>query len=136
MPLHIEPSATPGICHQGDKGHVFTPSRLPTEANPILFLRLVGQLCGEFFDLAPSRLLRHREAGLLEQVGSVHRKRALGVEWDGIQLALHRKSVPHRLKYILVIIVVAKVIERCQPTGLAPYGSLQSSDRNDVKLAA
>ncbi|MNZ87739.1 hypothetical protein D3C78_1066090 [compost metagenome] len=101
-----------------------------------MLLRLIGQLGGKILDLVVGRIVRHLQAGGVEQVLAVKGERAFGIKRHRVKLTVHRQAFFDRIEQIGVIIIVAEIIDRRQPALLTPDRRFVTADGHDVELAA
>jgi len=101
-----------------------------------LLFGFVGKLGGEFADLAPGRVLRHAQPGVLEQVGTVIGDRAFGVERQGVQRALDRQTVTHRREHVIKVVGRRQIPHRLQPPLGAPECGFVHADGQHIELPA
>jgi hypothetical protein len=135
LPFLVEPARPERIGHRRQKRDVFAPTGLAPQADAIDAARLVRELLCRIDDEIPARLFRHRQAGLLKQVGPVHGHRALAVERRGIQLARHRYRIADLGKQIGNVIIRSEIVERNQPVLLGPDRHLVGADGQHIELA-
>ena len=136
LPLLVEPARAVGIGHGGEERHVLPPAGFAAEAHTVDSGGFVRDLLRCVDDEIPGRCIRHRQPGLLEQIGAVHRERALPVEWRGVELASDRVGVANLRQKIAGVIARAELVERDQPILLAPDGHLVRADGENVELTA
>ena len=136
LPLFVEPARAVGIGHGGEERHVLAPAGFAAQAYAIHACGFVGELLRRVEHEIPGRCVRHRQPGLLEQVGAVHRKRAFAVEWRGVELAADCVGVADLRQQIAGVIARAELVERYQPVLLAPDRHLVRADGENVELAA
>jgi len=136
LPVHVEPAAAEGVHERADIGHVLAPARLAAQADAIDTARGIVELRRIIGDLVIGRLVRHLQAGLLEQVLAIECEGALGIEGHGVELAVRRQAVLHGLEDVGVVVVVAEVVDAREPAGLAPDRRLVGADGDDVELPA
>ena len=136
LPVHVEPARAEGIGKGGDEGHVLAPAGLAAQADAVDAVLLVGDLVGRLLDEVPGRAFRHLQAGLLEQVGAVHRHRALAVERRSVERAVIGERLADGRQQIALVEVLAEIVERHQPFLLCPDRHLVVADRHHVVLAA
>ena len=101
-----------------------------------MLFRLVGQLGSEILDLVVGRIIRHLQAGCIEQILAVKRERAFGVERHRVKLAVDSQALFDRIEQIGVIVIVAEIVDRRQPALLAPDRRFVTANGHDVELAA
>ncbi len=135
LPLLVEPLAAHGGDQAGDVGHVLAPAGLAAQAHAVDAAGLVRELVGELADLLVGGLVGHGEPGLLEQVGAVVRHGALGVERQGVELAVHGEAVAHGAQQVALVVGGGQVVERQQPALLGPDRHLVVADGEQVEGA-
>ena len=136
LPLLVEPARAERIGHRGQERHVLAPAGLAAQADAVDAGGLVGELLRRIDHEIPGRLFRHRQAGLLEQVGAIHHHRALAIERRGIELARHRDGIADLGKQIGGVVVGPEIVERNEPVLLGPDRNLVGADGEHVELPA
>ena len=101
-----------------------------------MLFRLVGQLGREILDFHIGWRIGHLEARRVKQVLAIERKRAFGIEWHGVKLAIHRQTGANRLDEIVIAVIITKIIDRQKPASLAPDWRLVTTNGQDIELAA